>query len=246
MTLRASVHAAAAIAAICLLPWSDAGAEEVRIGGHVLLLEPEAGFCPLDRDRPDEGAVFAALERANGHMSRVLTIQVACEKLDAFRAGHALLPELTPAVTVTAPLLDGSLAVQDMPRARYAEAMNGALSGMGATEYEESAKDAGAVLAAVLRSKLDERYADFAYLGARYLGVLGHDDLAAYIGEVPALSVGGMRWSETAVSAFTLVDGVGLTVTYSVSGDRSEALGPLIARVREITRDLIERNEGEL
>jgi len=244
--MRRSLPAVAAIAAICLLPRLDAGAEEVEIGGRLLLLESEEGFCPLDRNRSDEGAVFAALERANGYMARVLTIQVTCRKLDAFRAGRALLPELTPAITVTAPLLDGSLAVQAMPRARYAEAMMGALSGVGDTEYEESAKDAGAVLAAVLRAKLGERYADFQYLGARYLGVLGHDELAAYSGEVPTLSLDGMRWTETAVSAFTLVDGIGLTVTYSESGDRSEALGPLIARVRDITRDLIERNEGEL
>lgn len=245
--MQRSFAIGAAAVALCLAGWTGTvAAEAFRVGEGGLVIEPQEGYCPLDCDRPDENAVFVAHERASSYLAKVLTIEVRCEALEAFRTGRAVLPELAPAITVTASMPKQQPAVEDMPRSRYAEIMQGALSSVGEAQYEESAKDAGAILAAVFRKKLDSRYADLEYLGARYLGVLGHDDLAAYIGEVPALSLGGATWTETVVSAFTIVNGVRITVSYAEPGDRSAKLGPMIARTRQITRDLIELNEGEL
>jgi hypothetical protein len=222
-----------------------ASAADFRLGNRTLAVEPPAGYCAMDRRAPLEGPLFEAQEKASPTI-RVLALHVDCRKLDAYRGEEAYLEDLAPSILVLASLHEGEPMVVGLPREQFNEAMEVGMRSITESQVQEMATQSSETLLAVLKEKLGPHYADIRYVGTQYLGILGRDETAVYMGQIAKLSLAGTPWTETAVSASTLVNGVVITVSYAEPGDRPEAVGDILTQVRQFTRDLIALNEGNL
>ena len=230
---------------LLMLGWSGgASAEQFRLADRTLAIEPPAGYCALDRRAPDEGVLFDVQELTN--TARALAIHVDCRMLDAYRAGDAFIEDLSPSVSITVGLQNGQPVIVGMPRDQFNAAMEAALRSLSDMQMETLSKESGDRMVATIKERLGSHYSDVEYRGLKYLGVLGRDETAVYMGMVSQLSLGGKPWAEPGVAAPTLVNGAAITVSYAEPGDKPEAIGAVLAEVRRITRDLIALNEGDL
>ena len=233
------------VAVVCLLGGSASTfAEDFKLADRVVSVEPPAGYCALDRRAPDEGVLFDVQEQTN--TARALAIHVECRALDAYRAGEAFVEDLSPSVSITAGLQNGQPVIVGMQREEFNAAMEAALRSLSDEQMEALSKESGERMVATIKERLGSHYSDVEYRGLKYLGVLGRDETAVYMGTVSQLSLGGKPWTETGVAATTLINGAAITVSYAEPGDKPEAIGAVLAQVRRITRELIALNEGNL
>jgi len=221
--------------------WGPAAAENVHVGGRVLTINPPAGFCALDRDREDDAAIYDRMDTLMQGFGQLLTYWVDCSKLAAYRSGQSL--RLTPYALVAAPMSAGHVLVEDIPRKRYLDVLEGAWARAGGAEK----------LQAQIEGIVRERFADDAarnpQLGLvagemRVFGLLERDDLAVYVALGQRMSQDGDDFIMAAVGGGSIVAGVVTWVYVYEEYSEPATYDRLKTNARRMLRRLIVDNES--
>lgn len=210
---------------------ASAPADTFKLGGRTVMLQPPKGFCALDPKRPKEAAIIALNEQMQEPRNHVILQLADCDELAGFRGGQRDSFErygqyFTPARPEAAKLAAGQT------RATYL-----------AAAAQELPKVDSHMLADELTKKFTATGSEVA--GARFLGVLGQDDSAIYLGIAFGTMTLGKRivaGSAVGVVGLTLVNNTSISLGVYQVNVGADSVTDLLETVREQMQALVRAN----
>jgi hypothetical protein len=245
MSLR-SLTGLAVASLLASQAWASTGAaEEIKVAQNRLKTETTPGLCSLDRSAAGERGFFDAFEEGASQEAAILAIHATCEKLQAYRKGIGRGTDLSPSVTVVVPKEGGAPMTATESRAEFAAALEASYREVPQDQMQTMLQEQNDAIFGMVREHVAD-YADFSGQTSTFLGVLGSDDVAAYLAQRVDLRVGNEHFVRTSVSAYTIVNGIYVVVAYTIPGDTPDVTETMLPEIKRVTRDLILLNEGDI
>ena len=230
MHIRMIAYAAAACVAIA---GHAARAEQLVLAGQSVVVEAPAGYCALDRNRPEEAARIEAQEKGQAGLNRLVLAFVDCADLAKSRETGTY--DYSKYGMTLVPLQSGEVSkAMGLSRREYVQAVAKQLPAFDAAAAIENA-----------RKRLND--AGASVNGVRMLGVLAQDDTALYFG-IGLDGIGnaaqGTQHRVLGVVGLTLVNQVPMSMNLYRVDAEDDAIPELLAEDKASVAALLQANGG--
>lgn len=189
-----------------------AGAEEIDLGGRKINIEPPDGYCELDPSRPGEAQLLEMSARGQAGLNEQVAFWVSCATLAQARSVPS--QSLTPYMLVLAPLSDGRILPTGRRREQLIDEMEGAMKSWAPNNTLSDSAETD------IRRRFDETFGELAKAAGReiglgemrFLGQMGRDETAAYVGIMQRLVINGEEKTLSGIMSMTQVKGIAMSV----------------------------------